>query len=156
MSINDSVQFWEFLTKSGKVYCRLLPTSWLTLSPQGGEVQTIPIRTREDGSAMLTALQMSPGVLPSTPVLLTCRGLLLIHAPYNAASTTNSFFAGIKSVCGTNIINAISWSIPWSIGRGKTGMFQLLNFFKTPVARASNCFQIACKIALCVTRCHCV
>ena len=100
----------------------MLPTFWLALSPQGGEVPKIPIRIGEDGSTTLTALQMLPELLLSMPVQITFRGFLLINAPPDAASATTSFVAGVKSVCGTNIIGAIPWSIHGLIRRDKTGI----------------------------------
>ena len=63
------------------------------------------------------------------PAQLTYRGVLLIHATPNAASVTSSFVAGAKSVCGSNIIVIIPWSIPGFIAGGETGMVRLLNIF---------------------------
>ena len=116
--------FWDFRTKHGEVDFRLLPTSWFKLRPQGREVPKITIRTVEDNSTALTALRMSPGVLSLTPVLITYRGVLLIHAPSEAVSTTTSFVAFIKRICGANIIGATPWSIHGFIGGVKTGMVQ--------------------------------
>ena len=116
--------FWDFPTKPGQVDCRLLPTSWIKLSPQGGKFPTIPIRTGEDDSKTITSLQMSPRMLPLNPVLITCYGVLLIHAPPDAASTTTSFAVGVNSVCGANISGAIPWSISWLIKGVKTGIVQ--------------------------------
>ena len=100
---------------------------------------------------------MLPGVLILTPVLLTCRGVLLTHEPPNAASVTTSFFSGTKRVCGANIIGVIPWSIPGSLpGARKNGTVTQYILFKIPVASASNCIWIACKITLCVTRGCCV
>ena len=97
------------LTKLGEVDFHLFPTSWLTLMPQVGEVPTAPIRTGEGGSMTLTALQMLPGVVPSTPILITCSGVLLIYAPSDDVSVTTSFVAVIKSVCSNKIIVATPW-----------------------------------------------
>ena len=116
--------FWDFRTKPGGVDFCLLPTSWLTLSPQDGEVPKVPIRTSEEGSSTLTSLWMSPGVLPSTPILLTYPGLLLIHVLPDTISATTFFVAVGKSVCGSNIMGTIPCSIPGFIGRGKTGIFR--------------------------------
>ena len=106
---------------------------------------------------MLIALQMFPGVLPFMPVLLNHHGFLLTHAPPDAATMT-SFIAGVKSVCGANIIGAISSSIPgvhlW--GKDRYGLVTQYFWFKIPVASVSNCFRIACKITLCVPRGSCV
>ena len=55
--------FWDFLTKPGKVDCHLSPTSWHKLRPQGGAVPIITIRNREDVSMITIELPMSPGVL---------------------------------------------------------------------------------------------
>ena len=121
--------FWVCLTKPGEVDCCLFTTCWNTLRPKGEEVPTIPIRTGEGCSMTLKSLQMTPGVLPLTPVLLTCRGLLFIHTPPDVVSMTNYFLAGINSVYGANIISAIHWSIPMFIPGGKRGMVRLLNNF---------------------------
>ena len=111
---------------------------------------------------------MSPGVLPFNPILVTCRGFLLIHAPPYAVSTKKSFIAGVKSVHGATRIGTILLSIPGFIAGGKIGMVRLLinlcskipllvlvNCF-IPVASVSNCLLIARKITLCVTRGLCV
>ena len=68
--------FLDGLTKSGEVNFCISPTFGLALRPQGEEVPKIPIRDWEEFSTMRLALQMSPGVLPSTPVLLTCHGFM--------------------------------------------------------------------------------
>ena len=71
---------------------------------------------------MMISLQMSPGVLPSTPILLTCREVILIHAPPDAVSATTSFVTVAKIICGANKIGAIPWSIPGFIAKAKTGL----------------------------------
>ena len=114
----EASYFWDCLTKPGGVDFRIFPTSWIKLRPQGGAVTIIPIRYGEDFKKMLITLSMPPGVLPSTPLLLTCRGVLDIHVPPDTASATLYFISGIRSVCGINLIAAI----PGFVGRGKTGM----------------------------------
>ena len=47
---------------------------------------------------------MLPGVVLSTPVLLTCRGVLLVHAVPNVAFENIFFTTGIISVCGVTTI----------------------------------------------------
>ena len=121
--------FWVCPTKPGEVGCRFFATLWIRLRKQGGEVATIPINTGEGVSTILTALQMSPGVLMSTSILITCRGVLLIHAPPDATSATTYFVTGIKSFCDTKNISLIPWSIPGFIARCKTWMVRLLNNF---------------------------
>ena len=114
--------FWYCPTNHGDVDCRLLPTYWLQLRPQGGEVPTIPIRTVVEVSTTLISLQISPGVLLLTPTLLNCHGVLLIHALPDATSATTYFVAGVNRVCGANIISAIPWSIHGFIDEGNTWM----------------------------------
>ena len=65
---------------------------------------------------------MLPGVLPSTPDVLTWLGVLNIHAPTDAASAKKIFVAGIRSVCGVNLVTTIPLLIPGLVGRGKIGM----------------------------------
>ena len=55
MSMTAS-NFGYFLTKTGEVYCRLLPTSWIKFRTQGGVVPIFLIRTGEDVSMMKIAL----------------------------------------------------------------------------------------------------
>ena len=81
--------FWDCLTKPGEVGFRLSTTCWLTLRPQGGEVQIITIRIVEDGSTIPIVLPISPGVLLSTPALLTRRVAIDVHAPTDATSAAN-------------------------------------------------------------------
>ena len=115
--------FWDCLTKPGLVNFHISPTSWLKLRPQVGEVPIIPIRYEEDVSTMPIALSMLPGVLLSTPVLLTFCGVLNVHAPPDAVSTNISFVTGVRSIYGVNLIA----EFPWFVGRGKAGMVQKLN-----------------------------
>ena len=67
---------------------------------------------------MPITLSMSLGVITSTPVLLTCRKVLYVHTPPDAASVTIHFVAGVISVCGANT-NA---TIPEFVGRSKKGV----------------------------------
>ena len=78
---------------------------------------------------MLTELQISPEVLPSTPVRLTYRRIMLTHPPPYATSTMTYFVADAKSRCGVNTIGATPWSISGFITGGKIGMAQLINDF---------------------------
>ena len=97
----------------------------------------------------LTASRMYPGVLLSSPVLLTYHGVILIQAPPDVVSAKTSFVKGINSVCGSNIIGAIPWSTPGFIGGSIHGWSGYsIFFFKIPVASVINCFQIEFKIAL--------
>ena len=114
--------FWGCPSKPGESDCCLFPTFCITSSPQGREVPKIPIRTGEDILMTLTELLMLPGVLPPTPVLLTFRIFMLIHATTDAAFATTSFISGVNSICNTNTIHTILWSVPGFIGGGKTGM----------------------------------
>ena len=149
--------FCDFLTNPGEVDCCLLPTSWITLSPQDGEGPTIPTRTGEDVSTIPIALQIYPGVITLARIIITCRRVLLIHTLPDAASAMTSLVAGVRSVCGANMIGAIHWSIPGFVVGGKAVMVrQLKNIVQYSIASVSNCFRIACKIALCVTQGRCV
>ena len=108
---------------------------------------------------------MLPGVLPPTPVRLTCCGVLLTHTPPDAASARASFVVGMNIVYGANTIGAISWSILGFIVEGETGMVWLLIFLSNiyvasvsscfiPIASVSKCLHIACMITLYVTFGH--
>ena len=121
--------FWVCPTKPGAADFCLFPICWITLRPQGGEVVIVPIKIGEVVSTMLTALQMSPGVIPLMPFLLTRREVLLTYTPPDVTSTATLLVAGNKSFCGANIIGAIPWSIPELIDGGKTRIVQLLNNF---------------------------
>ena len=92
------------------------------LRPKGGLVPTIKIRSGEYFSTMSIALPMFPGVLPSTPVPLTCHGVLDVHASPKAVSATIYFITGIRSIYGVNIIATTLWLIPRFVGGVKTGM----------------------------------
>ena len=83
------------------------------MSPQGGAVPIIPIRDGSEVSAMPKKLSMPPGVLPSTPVLITYHVFLVVNKPPVAASTKISFFKGIRSVSVVNIIAAIPGVVGW-------------------------------------------
>ena len=74
-------------------------------------------------------MKMSLWVLLLNLFRLTCRGVLLSHAPPDAVSAKTSLVAGTKSVCGTNTNSSIPWSIPGFIACDKTGMVRLLNYF---------------------------
>ena len=117
--------FWDCLTKPGEMDCRISPTSWIKFRPQVGAVPIIPIISGEDISAVIIELSMPPGVLPPTLVLLTCQGFMDVHTLSNAASAMIYFVAGVKSVCGVNLISAI----PGFFDGGKTGMVRELNNF---------------------------
>ena len=143
--------FWNYLIRSGGVDFCVSPTSWLKLSPQSRSVPINPIIAVGDVSIIPISLPMLAGVLPLTPVLLNHCGVLDIHATPDDRHyvQNNSFFTGIRSVCGVKIIT----TIPGFIRGGNTGMVGLLYYLllKNSVASASNCFKIAFKIALCVT-----
>ena len=114
--------FWDCLTKPGEVDCRIFPTSWIKLIPQGGTVPIIIIRTGKYVSTILISLPISPGVLQSAPVVLTWQGVLDVHTPPDTASATISFVVGVRSICGANLIAAIPWSILSFVGGSKTEM----------------------------------
>ena len=113
--------FWVFPTKPVEVDCCLFSTCYLTLTPQGGEVATIPMRNGKGGSTNLSSLRLPPGVLPSTPVLVTCRRVMLIHPPHDTTSTMISFFSGSKSVCGANNLAQSIGQSPGSFTGTKQG-----------------------------------
>ena len=95
------------------------------LRPKGGALPIIPIRAGEDVSTIPIELSIPPGVLPLTPLLLTCRGVLDLHAPPDTACTNISFVTSVRSVGGVNLITAI----PGFVGGGETGMVRQLNNF---------------------------
>ena len=72
---------------------------------------------------------MLPGVLPSTPDVLTWLGVLNIHAPTDAASTKINSVTGVMGVGGVYIIS----SIPGFIVGGKIGMIRKLNNFGSKI-----------------------
>ena len=92
---------------------------------QGRTVPIITIRAGEGVSTILIALSMLHGVLPLSPVLLTCRKILDVHALLDTACATISFVVGFTSIGGGNIIDAI----PRFVGGGKIGMVRQLNNF---------------------------
>ena len=47
---------------------------------------------------------MLPGVVPPTPVLLTCRGIRLVHAFPDVAYAKIIFTANVISICGASTI----------------------------------------------------
>ena len=150
--------FWDRLTKPGEEDCRILPTSWLKLRPQGGEVPKIPIITGEDVSMKPITFPILPVVLSLAPVLLTCKKSLGVHALANAVSTTISFIPGIRSTYGVNLI-AVIFLVNLRVrqrGQDMDGLVTQQFCSKISVASVSNCFQIACKIALRVTCDRCV
>ena len=71
---------------------------------------------------------MFPGLVLLTPVLLTCRSVLLVHAFPDAASANISFDAGAISVYGTSTIGFV--------GGGWTGtslMVRQVNTFSSKI-----------------------
>ena len=110
--------FWDCLNKSEELDCRISPTSWIKLRPQGGLVPIIPIRTGEDVSTIPIALPMLHGLLMLMPGLLTCCGVLWIHTLPDAVSTKIPLVAGVKCFCGVNLIVIILWSIPGFVSGG--------------------------------------
>ena len=127
LSVNDIVQFlglsdqsWgnglSFITN---LLAHAEATGWVSFNNSN--------QNWVGGSTIPIALKMSPGLLTLTPVLLTCCGVLDVHAPPDAASATISVVAVIRRVCGANLIIAIPWSIHGLVGGGKTGMVRYLN-----------------------------
>ena len=123
-------------TKHRKVEFRIPPTSWTKLRPQGGAVPIIPIRSWEDVSTMPIELSMPPGVILLIPVLLTCRGVLDIHAPPEIVSAKVLFITGVRSANGVNLIT----KIPGFVGGENTGMVRQLNNFRSGIVRHFNNF----------------
>ena len=117
--------FLDYLTKPGEVNFHMSPTSWLRLRPQGEAVPIITIRAGEDISTMPIELPVLLGVIPPILVLLTCRRVLDIHAPPDAASVNISFVEGVRSVGGDNLITAI----PGFVSGGNIGMVRKINNF---------------------------
>ena len=84
--------------------------SRLTLSPQGGElfpmvilitVTLVPVLSLEAGLEDLLiplSIGVEIGIDPSTPVLLICRRVLLVHVLPKGTSTKIYITAGINSV----------------------------------------------------------
>ena len=141
--------FSDCLTKPGGVDFSTSLTYRIKLRPQGGAVPIIPIRSGEELSTMTTILSMPHGVLPLTPVLLTCHGVLDVHAPPYAASANISSLAGVRSVGGVNLIVPI----PGFVYESKTGTIQQLNHFCSQITLlvGVTVSGLLCKIALCTT-----
>ena len=130
------VNFWPMevsnlldFMRSGEVDCRLFPISGIMLRPQGEAlVPIIPIRYGEEVSLIPQSWPMFPGLVLLTPVLLTCRSVLLVHAFPDAASANISFDAGAISVYGTSTIGFV--------GGGWTGtslMVRQVNTFSSKI-----------------------
>ena len=64
-----------------------------------------------------------------TQVILTFHGVLVIHAPTDAASTEINSVTGVMGVGGVYII----YSIPGFIVGGKIGMIRQLNNFGSKI-----------------------
>ena len=47
---------------------------------------------------------MLPGVVPPTPILLTCHRIRLVHALTDVVYAKIIFTAGVISVCGASVI----------------------------------------------------
>ena len=101
MEVSNLLGFLIF----GEVDCRVFPISRIMLRPQGGSVvPIIPIRSGEEFSLIPQSWPMFPGVVLSTPILLTCHSVLLVHMFPDVASAKISFTAGIRSVYGVREI----------------------------------------------------
>ena len=122
-------KFWDYLTKSGEVDFRISPTFGLKLRPQDRAITIITIKYGEEVSTIPIELPMSTGVLPLTQVILTFHGVLVIHAPTDAASTKINSVTGVMGVGGVYIIS----SIPGFIVGGKIGMIRQLNNFGSKI-----------------------
>ena len=104
---------------------RISPISWLTLRPQGRSVSPmIPIRSGEEFSLIPQALSMFHGVVLLTPILITCRGILLVHTLPNVASANIFFATGVISVYGASKIGFSS-----RVWTGTSPMVRHLNIF---------------------------
>ena len=91
--------------RSGEVDCCISPISWITLRPHGEEVAPmIPIRAREEVSLIPHEWPMFPGMVPMTPLLLTYRGVLLVHVLPDVVCAKILFTAGVINVYVTSII----------------------------------------------------
>ena len=89
----------------------------------------LSIRTEFGAGLDLTDMPVSPGVLLSLSVCLTCLGFWLTHAQLHTASATGSFVAGVKIVLEFPIFVVILSSILGSIVGTRTGRVQLLYNF---------------------------
>ena len=97
-SINGSVQFLGIPNFSGEVDCRLLKNCNLPLIPNSGYTVIPPIRTGELSRGKLKEMSVSPGVLPSMTVRLTCLGVRLTCALLRVMSVMTYFVVGVDSV----------------------------------------------------------
>ena len=96
--INSSIQFLAFLILSGGVDCHLFPSCKLSVKPQAWDTVLFPIITGELARVYLIVIQVSPGVLPSLPVRITCLGVWLTCALLHAASVMTSFVEVVSSI----------------------------------------------------------
>ena len=93
-----------YFLKSGVADCRILSISGLMLRTQGGAVVTIiKIRDGDEVSLIPQEWPILPGMVPSTPILIIFRGVLLVHALPGVASTNIFFTASVISICAASI-----------------------------------------------------
>ena len=119
--------FWVFLPKAGDADFRLFATWRIPPRPKGGKVGTLPIIYGDGAYFTLKELQTSSVVLLLTPVLFTCHGVRLTHAPLHTAYGMTSFVAGVGRVWEALPISAILSSILGFIVGTTTGRLRLLN-----------------------------
>ena len=129
LSVNDSVQFLGLSDQAWVTRMRyicnlqaLVGATWWGSGKYSNQVW---------GGSMFDAYIITNVVWGASvdPIRLTCRRVLLNHAPPDAASATTSFVTDVKSVGGATTVGVILWSIlGFVIGR-MTGMVRLLGNF---------------------------
>ena len=117
------------LLRSGVADCLLLQIYRTTLRPQGGAVvPMIPIISGEEVSLIPQACPMFPEVVPLTPVLLICRGVLLVYTLLDVVSAKIFFTVGVIRVCGASTIGFTG-----RVWTGTSPMVRKLNNFPSKI-----------------------
>ena len=129
ISINNSPQFGGVPAQAWGVGLPFLCNLQAPYESIGWGSATIPMITGEGACSKRTVLQTSHGVLLLTPIFITCRGVLLTHAPPHATSATTSFVSDIKSAYGAATIGTILGSILRFIVWTTIERVRLLNIF---------------------------
>ena len=107
----------------------LLLISGITLRPHGGAVvPMITIISGEEVSLIIQACPILHGVVTLTPVLLICRGVLLVYTLLDVASEKIFFTIGVISVCGS-----IKIGFTGRVWTGTSPMVRQLNTFTSKI-----------------------
>ena len=146
---------------SGEVYCSLLPTLRLPLSPQVGDTVEFPIKMGSQPGQTLQKYQFPLGYhrpylssyILRSPVnphgaarsiryeFLRCRHCERMRSPYTSRNTiVNPGSIFVVTIGRVRLLNIVCSKIP---------LLFSITFFFSPLTSVSNCFRISCGIAFC-------